>query len=298
MLAPAAQAEPLRVMTDILPLQGLVAAVMGDTGTPDGIIPAGASPHDFALKPSVARQISEADVIFWVGPALSPWLTDTLADLAPDARSVAFLNAEGTHEHEGHADHKAETDDHADHEDGHEHEHEHGDEGDPHVWLDPENAQHWLGDIAETLAAADPENAGTYHANANATAQAIESRTLQITSITAALKDRPYMVYHDAYEAFEDHFGLSHIAAITTGHAVKPGAAKLRELQEIVTENAPVCLFIDTPTPTPLARQIAESGHMKIAYLDPLGSQFAADSSHYGRLLDHLATTLSTCLKP
>lgn len=281
-LAPAAQAAPLKVMTDILPVQGLVSAVMGDTGMPDGIIPAGASPHDFALKPSVARQISEADVIFWVGPALTPWLTGTLADLAPTARSVAFLDATDTHNHEAHAD----KDD------------DYGEEGDPHVWLDPENAQHWLSEIADTLAEADPENGETYHANAQTAASAIDARVLQITRITAALKDRPYMVYHDAYEAFEDHFGLSHIAAITTGHAVKPGAAKLRELQEIVTETAPVCLFIDTPTPTPLARQIAESGKMQIAYLDPLGSQFTADSSHYARLLDHLATTLSSCLKP
>jgi len=148
-LAVPAGAEPPKVVTDIAPVQGLVARVMAGVGEPDVLVPPGASPHGYSLRPSDARALSNADAVFWIGDALEPWLEDTIAQLATDAPTIALLDVPGTvrlefrdsvvfaADHDAHADH--------DHADGHEtggHEgHDHG-EHDDHAHDDHANDDH------------------------------------------------------------------------------------------------------------------------------------------------------------
>jgi zinc transport system substrate-binding protein len=268
-------ADRLRVVTDILPIQGLVAAVLGETGDLSAIVPAGSSPHDFSLKPSVAHQIADADVIFWIGPDFSPWLKDVLRELGPNAQTHQLLNLETPPETD--KDHNHDTD--------------------PHRWLDPSVAQDWLSAIANTLAKANPKDAPLYRVNAAKLAASIAQKTTKIAQQLAAVSDKHYMVYHDGYSGFESYFGLSHVAAVTDGHAATPGAAKLRELLEISAQTSPVCLFIDTPDPQPLAREIAAAGHMKIATLDMLGTDIVPDADFYLALLQRISDTMVACLK-
>ncbi|MFN3662878.1 zinc ABC transporter substrate-binding protein [Yoonia sp.] len=166
-LAPAAAfAEVPRVMTDFAPIHSLTAQVMGDLGTPDLLMPPGADPHDFALRPSDAGNLGEADLLFWTGPGLTPWLTDLIDTLAPQATQVTLLEVPGwdtlpirdiqkftvpaaeEHDHDehghddhghddhghddhGHDDHGHDDHDHA-HDDDHGHDHAHDDHGHDH----------------------------------------------------------------------------------------------------------------------------------------------------------------------
>lgn len=163
--APAAWAEAPKVVTDIAPVHSLVAQVMQGVGTPVMLIDPGASPHGYALRPSQARALSQADVVFWIGEALTPWMEQPLEALAADAHSVELLELEatlqlefregatfeehdhdephgedhGSHGHEEHAD-----DDHDDHDEhGHDDHDEHGhDEHDEHGHDDHEEHGH------------------------------------------------------------------------------------------------------------------------------------------------------------
>jgi zinc transport system substrate-binding protein len=79
-------ADVPRVAVDIAPVHSLVARVMEGVGTPDLILPPGASPHEYSLRPSEAAALQEADIVFWMGEDLTPWMEDaveTLAALTP-----------------------------------------------------------------------------------------------------------------------------------------------------------------------------------------------------------------------
>ena len=130
-------ADVPRVAVDIAPVHSLVTRVMDNVGTPDLIVKPGASPHEYSLRPSEANALQEADLVFWIGPDLTPWLTDTIETLAPDATVTALLEADGTIElefregalfeaHDDHDDHSKEDDDKDHAEEGHKEE-EHDD---------------------------------------------------------------------------------------------------------------------------------------------------------------------------
>lgn len=130
-----AHAEVPRVATDIAPIHSLVSMVMQGAGSPDLIIPPGASPHSYAMRPSEARAVAKADLVVWVGPSLAPWLEEPMSSLAQGAERLTLQDVEGirlltnrsgvafeAHDHEGHDDHDG-HDDHAGHDDheGHDH---------------------------------------------------------------------------------------------------------------------------------------------------------------------------------
>ena len=73
LVATPIQAKGPRVATDIPPVHSLVSQVMGELGTPKLIIPPGTSPHGYAMRPSEARALQAADVVFWMGHDLTAW---------------------------------------------------------------------------------------------------------------------------------------------------------------------------------------------------------------------------------
>ena len=311
-LSTPALAEVPRVMTDIPPVHSLVAQVMGDLGTPELLLEQGASEHDFQLRPSQAASLADADLIVWIGPELTPWLTRALDGLEGDVR-LGLLATEGTylqdfaedgahggHDHAGHDHDKAEAghEDHAEDthsEDGHGDEHGHSHEGtDPHAWLDPANAKHWAGVIAARLSELDPANAATYAANAKAAAAAIDATDVQVAALLAPVKDRPAVVFHDAYGYFAGHYGVTLAGSIAAGDATAPGAARLAALQDGAK---PVCVFPEAQHDAGLAEQLAEATGARIgAALDPVGSTLPAGPDLYGALMLSLATALADCL--
>lgn len=311
-------AAPPQVVSDIAPVHGLVADVMKGVATPKLIIPPTSSPHGYAMRPSQAHALQEADIVIWVGPELAPWLGDRIETLAPDAQSLALIDVPGTlhltfregatfeahdHDHEGH-DHDGhkEQDDHGDHESHGEHE-GHADHGghdaphaiDPHAWLSPDNATLWLTTIAETLSKADPENAARYTANATAAQAEIETTRAEISAKLSG-NTTPFLVFHDAYHYFETSFDIAAAAAVSLGDATTPGPARITEIRNMVADQGIVCAFSEPQFDMRLLKTVLEGSEARIATLDPVGRGIEPGTGFYPALLQSLGNALAGCL--
>jgi zinc transport system substrate-binding protein len=304
-LATAAMAEVPVVVTDIPPVHSLVAMVMGDLGQPVLLLDRGGDAHDFQLRPSQAGAIADAGLVVWIGPEMSPWLDHVIDGGGTSAAVLGLLAAEGTYRqgygaeeddaHEGH-DHAAEeAHDHGSEEAGDHESHDHSGI-DPHAWLDPHNAEAWVGLIAAELGRIDPANAATYASNAAAAAERIEALEAEVAATLAPVKDRPFVVFHEAYGYFAGHFGLTIAGAVAEGDAASPGAARLRELQA-AAEGRALCVFPEANHDTALSAQLAEATGTRLGgALDPEGSGLEPGAGLYPALLTGLAGTLAECL--
>lgn len=300
--AGAAAAEVPQVVADIAPVHALAAQVMEGVGTPDLLIEQGASPHNYALRPSQARALQQADVVFWVGGALTPWLDKPLATLGANAEVVALLEAPATVQHEfrgeGHEEHderhEDHDEDHEDHDGEHEHEHAHGDL-DPHAWLDPENGKLWLGTIAEQLADMDPPNAERYRANAEAAQAELDTLSAELAAMLAPVKDRPFVTFHDAFQYFDSRFGLNFAGALRLGDAADPSPARVAELRERLRASDIRCAYREPQFNDRLLAAASDGTRLQIGVLDPLGTELAPGPTLYADLLRGMASSLADC---
>ena len=308
-----ADQKPLSIVASIKPVHALVAGVMGDLGTPHLLLAAPTSAHHFTLKPSQARALQNADIVFWIGPGMEQPLTKALATLAADAQSVALDDSAGLvlfdFDDDGHDDHgtKDKHDGHDDH-DGHDGHDDHGtkDKHDghgghginPHIWLDPFNAQIMLGVIADHLGKADPVNARAYQANADAMRQTFAQLQIDIARQLAPFAESEFLVLHDAHIYFERRFGMRAHAAITTEPDVMPTAAKIKKLRRDLESHPMDCIFGEPFLGQKAVRLIAEGSDIRIGQLDPLGSQLPAGASLYADLLKSYAAAFKACLAP
>jgi zinc transport system substrate-binding protein len=287
-----ADQKPLSIVASIKPVHALVAGVMGDLGTPHLLLAAPTSAHHFTLKPSQARALQNADIVFWIGPGMEQPLTKALATLAADAQSVALDDSAGLvlfdFDDDGHDDHGTK-----DKHDGH------GGHGiNPHIWLDPFNAQIMLGVIADHLGKADPVNARAYQANADAMRQTFAQLQIDIARQLAPFAESEFLVLHDAHIYFERRFGMRAHAAITTEPDVMPTAAKIKKLRHDLESHPMDCIFGEPFLGQKAVRLIAEGSDIRIGQLDPLGSQLPAGASLYADLLKSYAAAFKACLAP
>ena len=266
-------AEVPHVVTDFGPVQSLVMDVMGDLGEPQALLPKGGDPHDFQLRPSQAQMLAGADLVFWVGPELMPALGDALATLAPQAETLALLHVSG------------QTRPFA--------------EGgiDPHAWLDPTNAAAWLGTIAQKLAAHDPANAATYDANAKAAQGQLAHDDAAWQARLAAVRDKPFVAYHDALGYFTAHFNLTMVGAIELSDATAPSVARLAEVQAILATGHALCVFPEAGRDPKFIATLTEGLPVRIGPAQDI--EFITMQSgrgQYGVMLENLVTGIETCL--
>ncbi|MGB8812300.1 MAG: zinc ABC transporter substrate-binding protein [Paracoccaceae bacterium] len=273
--AVALHADVPKVVTDFGPIDSLVQQVMGDLGKPVMLLPAGGDPHDFQMRPSQAAALSAADLVFWDGPELMPSLADAITTLGEDSKVVALL-------HRGGGTTRNYT----------------GDAGiDPHAWLDPVNAQAWLGTIAVELAMIDPENAATYAANASAAQADVQALDAELATLLAPVRDKPFVVFHDALGHFADHFGLRVVGAIELGDATAPSAARLVEIAGLLADAKAVCVFPEAGRDPKFIATVVEGSAVRIGGgQDVEGITLQPGPALYGDLLRGLATTLVDCL--
>ena len=294
----------VKVVTSIKPVHSLVAAVMQGVGTPDLIVEGAGSPHTYALKPSQAKQLQEADLVFWMSHDLEAFLEKSIDGIATKAVSVPLMESRGlmtlgfreggAFDDHGHDEH--DKDDDHDHEKHDDHdEHDHG-EVDPHVWLDPENAKAMVHEIEEALAKADPANAATYESNAEAVMAKLDSLVAEIDSELQPVKGRGYIVFHDAYQYFENRFGVSAIGSITVSPEVLPGAERISDLQEKVRSLDATCVFSEPQFEPKLVATVTENTNARTGVLDPLGTAIDKGPNLYFTLIRNMASSLKNCL--
>lgn len=286
-----ALAEVPRVVASIKPVHALVAAVMGDLGTPALIVKGAASPHTYSLRPSDAAALQSADLVFWTGHGLELFLEDSIATLAPGATvielsaapGIALLAPRESGTFEPHDDAAAE-------------EHHEGEETDMHFFLDPENAKAMVAQIAGSLSAADPEHADTYAANAAAQTADLDALVAETATALAGIKHRPFVVFHDAYQYFERRFGLDVAGSITVSPEVAPGADRIAEIRAKLKTLDAACVFAEPQFDPRIVDVLIEGTTARAGVLDPEGAGLEQGPGLYRQLIQALARNLQECL--
>ncbi|MBB4272948.1 zinc ABC transporter substrate-binding protein [Rhizobium mongolense] len=299
-------ADAPAVATSIKPIHSLVSAIMQGVGTPELIVDGAASPHTYNLKPSDASALQSAKVIFWVGPGLEAFLEKPLESLGSGASIAELDDAPGLVKlkfREGGA-----FEPHDDGETGHEHEeaghdhdahaegdHDHG-EFDTHLWLDPINAKAMAAEITTTLVAADPANALTYQANAKALDEKIDALAKEITGIVAPVKDKPFIVFHDAYQYFEHRYAVRVAGSITVSPENMPGAERVSEIHKKVADLGATCVFAEPQFEPRLVNVVIEGTDARAGVLDPEAATLEAGPDLYFTLMRGIANSMKDCL--
>ena len=291
------------VATDITPVHSLVSQVMAGVGTPDLLIQSGASPHNYSLSPSEAEALQEADLVFWIGEGLTPWLERSLDNLSPSSTKIELLEAQGTttyafREGATFGAHEDEDEDDGHEDEAHEDEHHHDHSGvDPHAWLDPANGKVWLDVIASALAEKDPENASQYLENAAISKAKIDTATLSIENTIAQLQDKQFIVFHDAYQYFEKRFGIMAAGSISISDASKPSPGRIAEIRQLVEDLSVSCVFTEPQyNPGIVNAVFGDTGVNTSGVIDPLGSGLVTGTNLYSNLLIEIAKGLQSCL--
>ncbi|MBP2311640.1 zinc ABC transporter substrate-binding protein [Azospirillum soli] len=292
LLASPALAEVPKVVASIKPVHSLVASVMQGVGEPALVVKGAASPHTHALKPSDAKALADADLVFWIGPELEGFLAKPLQATAKKATAVELLEAKGVRlldAREGGA-----WDDHGH---GHKHDHEHGhEEANTHIWLSPTNARAMVDAIAAELTQKDPANAAAYKANAERTARRIEDLDAELKAALAPVTGKPFVVFHDAYQYFEAHYGLNGVGAITVNPERRSSAKRLSDIRAKITALGAACVFAEPQFEPALVDTIVEGTKAKKGVLDPEGADLPDGPDLYPTLMRNVAAALTGCL--
>ena len=325
-----------KVVASIKPIHSLASYLMDGIGKPDLIVDGYASPHGFALKPSHAKMLQEADIVFWVGEDLENFLEKPLGSIAKKAEKIELLEIKGLtklkfrernifeeHDDHGHDDLAKKEDDHDDHdhdkeghkeddhdkeghdEHGHDDDHkkeghdEHGHEGhahgeyDPHIWLDPMNAKVILSEMVEHLIENDPKNEAKYKANLKKAHKDLDKLTKKVKS--ELNKDFKSIVFHDAYQYFEERFGINILGAFTVNTDVMPGAEQLAEIREVIEHDKVSCIFSEPQFNPDIIKAVAKDTNVATGVIDPLGATLNPGKDLYFDLISNMSKSFKGC---
>jgi len=302
----AARAEAPDVVVSIKPIHSLVSAIMQGVGEPKLIVEGAASPHTYSLKPSNAAALQDADVIFWVGHGMEAFLEKPLETLGGEATVVELDDAPGLeklpfreggpfepHVHEGEDDHDHAHEEHAHDED--DHDHEHG-AYDMHLWLSADNARAIAAEAARVLSQEDPDNAETYGKNLAALNDRLAALDKEIAGTVAPVKDKPFIVFHDAYQYFEHRYGVHAAGSITVSPETLPGAERLTQIHDKVKSLGATCVFAEPQFEPKLVNVVIEGTPAKSGTLDPEAATLDPGPDLYFTLMKGIAGSLRDCL--
>ena len=292
-----AQTKAIDVVVSIEPVHSLVAGVMAGVAEPDLLIKGSQSPHDFSLRPSDMRALSAADLIVWVGPGLETALSGLLSKgglhakvltLAGDDSPDLLPVREGADwESHGHPLPAEPAD----------HETVHAGETDSHIWLSPRIARRIVQQVSDTLAQLDSTHADRYRDNAARLIARLQQLDDRLREQLEPVRERPYVVFHDAYHYFEQHYGLNAVGSVSINPERAPGARRIHELRQKILRLNARCVFTEPQFQPRLIGTLVEGTHAKVGQLDPLGSDLTPGTAAYFQLMQRLADNLVDCLK-
>ena len=278
---------------------------MDGVAKPDLIVDGYASPHGFALKPTHAKMLQEADLVFWVGEDLENFLKKPLKSIAKKAEKIELMGIKGLtklkfrerniFDEHGHKEdeHGHKEDEHGHKEDEHGHdEHAHG-EHDPHIWLDPMNAKVILSEMAEHLIENDSKNEAKYKANLKRAHKDLDQLTKKVKS--ELNKDFKSIVFHDAYQYFEKRFDINILGAFTVNTDVMPGAEQLAEIREVIEHDKVSCVFSEPQFNPDIIKAVAKDTNIATGVIDPLAATLNPGKDLYFDLIGNMSKSFKGC---
>ena len=289
------------VVTSIRPL-GFIASAIADGVLPtEVLLPDGASPHDYALRPSDVQRLRSAELVIWVGPEMEAFLTKPLTQVTDNKKitlaelpSVTPLLIRGD-EHDEHEGESAGHDhDHA--EDNHSDEHHHG-ENNMHIWLSPAIAKQSAIAIHDRLLELMPQNKDKLDANLRRFEDQLAQNEKNIATMLKPAQGKGYFVFHDAYGYFEKHYGLTSLGHFTVNPEIQPGAQRLHEIRTQLVEQKATCVFAEPQFRPAVIEAVARGTSVRMGTLDPLGTGITLGKTSYPQFLTQLANQYSSCLK-
>ena len=309
--------ETKGVITTIQPINSLVSAVIGNTGKTISLIPAEISPHEFKLKPSDAKKMQEGNIIFYISKHLESDVVKVFDNLPKNIKIVDLLEETGIehlsirdneawerHDHHGHDDHddhdkhskKHDDHDHDKHAKKHDDHDDHQTKDDVHIWLSPDNAIKIINKANKVLSLYYPQNAKIYDENTKIMIDKINKLKAELTKDLAPIKDKPYVVFHDAYQYFEKAFGLNAVGSVALEGDIASSPKQVSYIKEKIVKLKASCVFQEPQFDSKLVKIVVEGTNAQIGTLDPLGVGIKDEKDFYLQLLRNMAKSLKECL--
>ena len=323
--------ETTGVISTIQPINSLVSAIIGNTGKSITIIPSEQSPHDFKLKPSDVKVLQNGNIIFYVSNHLESSITKVLKNLPKNIKLINLMEESGVnhlairdndawerHDHHGHDDHDVHDkhgkkhDDHDDHDkhgkkhddhddhDKHEKKHDdhddHEKEDDVHVWLSPDNAIKIVQKVNKVLSLYFPENSKIYNDNTTKFIDKIRNLKMELVKELSPIKNKPFIVFHDAYQYFEKTFELNAVGSVALEGDIASSPKQISIIKDKIVKSKASCVFQEPQFDSKLVKIVVEGTDAKIGTIDPLGVNVSENKDFYLQLLTNMTKSLKECL--
>lgn len=258
----------IHLVASIAPLAMIAKRLGGDRVEVRALLPVGADPHTFELRPSDATAVADADVVLLLGSSMDEWLSAAMtgSNNAIVVRLDAIAGEDGHDEHAGHG---------------------HGEgEHDPHVWLDPT----WVRDraiapIHRALNAADPEGASHYGVAARAMAEETADLEMKLENKFLSAETRSFLAWHPAWQGFAKRFGLHSVGNVGEASAGEPSLKAVVAAVRVAGAAKVRAILVEPQIDPRLASVLADELRIPLVTVDPLGDLQSLDRSTYELLM-------------
>ena len=297
--------ETTGVISTIQPINSIVSAVIGNTGKSITIIPSEQSPHDFKLKPSDVKVLQNGNIIFYVSNHLESSITKVFKNLPKNIKLINLMEESGVnhlairdndawerHDHHGHDDHDV-HDKHGKKHDDHD---DHEKEDDVHIWLSPDNAIKIVQKVNKVLSLYFPENSKIYNDNTTKFIDKIRNLKMELVKELSPIKNKPYIVFHDAYQYFEKTFELNAVGSVALEGDIASSPKQISIIKDKIVKSKASCVFQEPQFDSKLVKIVVEGTDAKIGTIDPLGVNISENKDFYLQLLTNMTKSLKECL--
>ena len=320
------------IVTSVKPLGFIASSIANGITDTEVLVPAGASPHDYSLKPSDVQKLKSAEMLIWIGEDVDAFLDKSIDDLdykkvltIKDIAAIELFLVKGKHHHHHHGEgdaheghdhahkgheHKGHEHAHEGHDHKHEHKHEHGHEGHEHhhdhehedlgvnwhVWYSPDISKAVAQRIAAKLLKQYPEKKDLIEKNVAEFNRTLDEQNAKIKTQLEGVKDKGFYVFHDAYGYFNNAYGLKQTGYFTINPLVAPGAKTLAKIKEEIAEHKVTCLFAEPQFTPKVIESLSKGTKVNVGRLDPMGDAVKLGANSYAAFLQFTADSYAQCL--
>ncbi|WP_442902993.1 zinc ABC transporter substrate-binding protein ZnuA [Gilliamella sp. wkB108] len=277
-----------KIITSVKPIGFIVEEIASGVTDTDILLPDGASPHTYSLKPSDLVKIKSAQLVVWIGEDMEVFMPTVLKNLDKN-KQIELMKIPQI---------KALLQTGEPHEQGHDvdHDHDHHGEYDEHIWLSPTIAKIIAQSIHDKLIEQYPNKKAVIDENLNEFIVKLAETEQNIAKKLISVQNKGYFVFHDAYGYFESQFGLNNLGSFTINPAVQPGVRKIYAIQQALKEHQAVCVFSEPQFNPAVIGKLVDGTDVRVGELNPLGTGIVPSKGSYSHFLLKLTEQFLDCL--